>query len=819
MAFDLNQTIDEGRFALELSQERKARGLSLAFAGVIMFDPKLHPRDLKGRFQNALGGLADGQSLQMPDGTKVTRKGTGFDVHPTRGASRNARNAGEATTDALNKSASSKHPDSVGGGKSFKNLDNAFNAHAAKYGATETDSRGQVVHHVNYEASPRANQQRADSLAKPEHVVRESKNVPGAYNVIKPNDGHGEGQGGTPTPKPGKKPDNAAAAIGQMGPRGSQTVINGKQVTRTGKDAYRVEGINGEMAGADAVAALNGDSAGTDEVHDVGADVNKAADLLSQGKKVHLDQPRTASVLLGELAKRVQAAKDQGESAPNFDLCKVTVKNTNLFCAESKGIPRVKMPQVKGVPTPGSKADSMPKNAKGEVDLSGEFRKMLEARGVQIQDTTEKASHLRASQIELNGGKVAGMTQAMEAGKIPDEHIFVSHDNYIVDGHHRWAAKVGLDLQDNKLGDINMPVSRINMDIIQLLDESNKFASDWGIPQAGVEAQVPGDQKPGAAATGKRFTSDGKNGIESAAVATHLDSMKSGDSFKIQDAEGGADWTVTKNDNADWTVDDGSGRPFQAGSRDEALTHLGLDPQLAHEQGAGGGTGEPDIAKAVKDNLPQGWQYNGGDQHGHEILDPQGYAYSLDKGTSGWQVQQLDMGGDPIAEWHGGSPEAALKDLHDNPPSLNAEGDFHNHGVTDAQMGDAAHAAVHGAVPSTIPTHTKDGFRSRAIGELDAGTPNENSPDGHVAAVLSAIDSQITQDDPQWDQQITDLYDAVKHGGVLTTGEQELLVHVLQTDVQDAKDNGMATPGGPVEKLDTVINMLTRGKKGHKGTQ
>jgi hypothetical protein len=38
---------------------------------------------------------------------------------------------------------------------------------------------------------------------------------------------------------------------------------------------------------------------------------------------------------------------------PKFDLCKVTVKGTNLFCVESKGIPRIKMPQLAGVPAKG----------------------------------------------------------------------------------------------------------------------------------------------------------------------------------------------------------------------------------------------------------------------------------------------------------------------------------------------------------------------------------------------------------------------------------------------------------------------------------
>lgn len=222
------------------------------------------------------------------------------------------------------------------------------------------------------------------------------------------------------------------------------------------------------------------------DVTDVGDDVQKAADLLAEGKKVQMDQPRSVSVLLEELAKRVQEMRDKGEKAPDFDLCKVTVPGTNLFCAESKGIPRVKMPQLKGKPEAGSKGDMLEKDDKGEVDLAQAFRIAIMDRGTNIEDVEEKASYLRASQIELNGGKVAGMTKAMAEGKIPDARLFISKDNYIVDGHHRWAAKIGIDVGDNQLGDVDMPIARIDMGIIELLDEANKFASEWGIPQAGV---------------------------------------------------------------------------------------------------------------------------------------------------------------------------------------------------------------------------------------------------------------------------------------------------------------------------------------------
>jgi peptidoglycan hydrolase-like protein with peptidoglycan-binding domain len=225
---------------------------------------------------------------------------------------------------------------------------------------------------------------------------------------------------------------------------------------------------------------------------DVGSDVNRAADLLATGHRVQLDQPRTVSILLDELDKRVKNAIELGDDAPNFNLCDISVPNTNLFCAESKGIPRVHMPQLSGVPLPGSKADSMEKNDKGEVDLSDLFRQSLIDEGIAVEEATEKAAYLRATQNELNGAKVAGIAGAVKSGKLDlstKSPLFVSQDNYIVDGHHRWAALVGVDAEDGKLGDEEGPeqrVERIDLDIIEILERSNAFAEEFGIPQAAV---------------------------------------------------------------------------------------------------------------------------------------------------------------------------------------------------------------------------------------------------------------------------------------------------------------------------------------------
>lgn len=227
------------------------------------------------------------------------------------------------------------------------------------------------------------------------------------------------------------------------------------------------------------------DSSGKPTIRTSNVDV--AAEALGNGQHVVLNSNREVSLLLDKIAALVADAEALGEKAPIYDLCKVTVAGTNLFCAKSKGIPRVQMPQLKGIPTPGSRADSLPRDSRGEVTLTDQFRDRLTSMGVKITNEDEPAAFLKATQNELNGANVAGIAGAYRRGDLADERLFVSADNYIVDGHHRWASVTGVDLADGVAGDLSLPIARVDMPILDLLQLSNDFAVEWGIPQASVD--------------------------------------------------------------------------------------------------------------------------------------------------------------------------------------------------------------------------------------------------------------------------------------------------------------------------------------------
>jgi len=219
-------------------------------------------------------------------------------------------------------------------------------------------------------------------------------------------------------------------------------------------------------------------------------DVEVAVRALAEGRQVELTQPRQVATLIDRLAAVAKEAEARGEKAPRYDLCKVTVVGTNVFCVGGAGIPRVKMPQLYGVPVAGSPADALPKDRFGETDIGPAFLEHLRAAGREVEETTEEVSHLRATQSELVGPKVAvlmGIMRKDPQSTLRTNPLFVSEDNYIVDGHHRWAANVGLDFESDSDAPIRVPVKRVNMRILPLLEEAHKFAAAQGLPTVGFK--------------------------------------------------------------------------------------------------------------------------------------------------------------------------------------------------------------------------------------------------------------------------------------------------------------------------------------------
>ena len=226
-------------------------------------------------------------------------------------------------------------------------------------------------------------------------------------------------------------------------------------------------------------------------------DVREATKRLLAGETFDLPDIEGAHTLIEKLGKVAQDAEKSGKKFV-YDLCKVTVKGASAFCGGNKGIDRAEMPQAKGEVVAGSKADKAlklqnakrkaeGKEPKTEYDASKEFEAHLEKAGIKVGKPTKVAADkLLATQRNMQGEKVAGMMQSKDKSFL-DEPIYVSRDGYVVDGHHRWAATLGLDMKDGKLGnDQKQNVRILDAPISQILKEANKFTTEFGIARKKV---------------------------------------------------------------------------------------------------------------------------------------------------------------------------------------------------------------------------------------------------------------------------------------------------------------------------------------------
>ena len=218
--------------------------------------------------------------------------------------------------------------------------------------------------------------------------------------------------------------------------------------------------------------------------------------LILKGENVELQDTKAVHTVLSKLGELAIQSKEKGTKAPNFDPCQITVKGTSLFCAEKvrtkefpHGIPRIEMPQFKSKhPVPGSEADKLPRDANGEVDATDAFLKHLDEQGVDTNSyDTVLSRKLKASQGEMEGVKVAGMMISKDRDP-KKARIVVSGDNYVVDGHHTWAAAVGRDAEDGNLdNDMEMNVVRIGLTMSEIYHLSVAWTKQFGLPAAGVK--------------------------------------------------------------------------------------------------------------------------------------------------------------------------------------------------------------------------------------------------------------------------------------------------------------------------------------------
>ena len=178
------------------------------------------------------------------------------------------------------------------------------------------------------------------------------------------------------------------------------------------------------------------------------------------------------------------------EQPPVVNLCHFPISHYQLFCQYNKGLARMQMPQIEGFPKPGSKAEQMvntgilQRRPDGQVDLKDLFIAAMDAKFGACREEVIGASSLKATQNEINGVIVASMWWTLKQNpkhSMLRSALLIAKDNYILDGHHRWAAINALEYGQAKARKVSMRVMRVNTDITTLLKEALQFVKEYGI--------------------------------------------------------------------------------------------------------------------------------------------------------------------------------------------------------------------------------------------------------------------------------------------------------------------------------------------------
>jgi hypothetical protein len=178
---------------------------------------------------------------------------------------------------------------------------------------------------------------------------------------------------------------------------------------------------------------------------------------------------KDANVARSDLKPTLQASQSH-DGAP-LDLTKLRVDGNETF-GPSLGIPRDEMPQI-----PATKVNDY---------LNG-----LRDDGIAVTSDRIRPQDLKPSQNEVNVAKTAGFLDSLEghgSGQ-PMKPVLISADNYVIDGHHQWAASIAHDM--STAADYRVPVLRVDMPAVALLRNADQWAANEGIARKALhESQI-----------------------------------------------------------------------------------------------------------------------------------------------------------------------------------------------------------------------------------------------------------------------------------------------------------------------------------------
>ena len=184
------------------------------------------------------------------------------------------------------------------------------------------------------------------------------------------------------------------------------------------------------------------------------ADMSATETSLRGGDRVSVS-PKDALKLVREIGSYEVA---NGERNTPIDLNQIHIKGTNLFDSKNLGIPRSQMPQI-------------------PEKLRPEFEQYLKDSQITFQSEIVDPRSLTPSQSQLSlNGSFLKIGEILAQTPVAD--LIVSKDNYVLDGHHRWAGAVLASFEDPS---VQLNVMRLNVDHNEALQTMYNFNHDYAV--------------------------------------------------------------------------------------------------------------------------------------------------------------------------------------------------------------------------------------------------------------------------------------------------------------------------------------------------
>ena len=163
--------------------------------------------------------------------------------------------------------------------------------------------------------------------------------------------------------------------------------------------------------------------------------------------------PKELGILLRQVPKL-----DPAKTA-TADITELRVNGTNLMGQNGLGFTREEMPQI---PT----------------KLRDEFTASLAEQGITSTKEFVDPTTLQPSQSEIGLGRVSELFIKAD-GEIPQgKFLLASQDNYIIDGHHNWAADVAIHLADPTQ---MVPIIRVNAPATEVIARGLEWSAERNI--------------------------------------------------------------------------------------------------------------------------------------------------------------------------------------------------------------------------------------------------------------------------------------------------------------------------------------------------